>query len=243
MYSIFLLCVLAAANAAPHYGYHHRDDSDSSEEVHRPFRRPSYSGFGESVFDTRAFWAQIANEMTQMEEILKDFYQRFPSSVSREGVDGNQYKIIIPLAGYKENEISVKARTGVLMVQALQKTEEGHQRSYLDVRTLPEIVDLSGTWSYDKDVLTIQFPIKNKDGADNPVTELTETDEQTHAPDHSREEMGHDDNDDLDADVGNRGDNDKNKEIETNEIPDKQVEATTYAVDLKNEVEFVPVSY
>ncbi|XP_053615584.1 uncharacterized protein LOC128678214 [Plodia interpunctella] len=251
MYSLFFICVIAAASAAPHYGHHHHGefDSGSSEEFqYRPgFRRPpppNYPGFGKTEFDTRAFWAQLATEMKQMDDMLRDFYQHFPSSVSREGIDGDQYKIIIPLSGYKEEEISVKARTGVLMVQAVQKTAEGNQRSYLDVRTLPDGIDLSGTWSYDKDVLTIQFSL-NKDATAKPVTELTETElPTTEAPNHSREEMGQDDTDDDNIEVGNRGDNDQNRDIETNEIQSKPpVEATTYAVDLKNEVEFVPVSY
>ncbi|XP_026756685.1 uncharacterized protein LOC113516465 [Galleria mellonella] len=234
MYAIVILSILAVATAAPHYHHHHQGFNHGSS-------LDRYRGVEENLFDTRAFWAELENEMRQLDEMLKDFYVKFPSSVSSEGVVDNQYKIVIPLSGYQEQEIAVKAREGVLMVQAVHKYNDVSQRSYLDVRTLPESVNLTGTWTYDKDLLTIVFPLK--EGAistENPVTVLPTTDE---SEEHSREEMGNDNEDAQDADVGARGD--KDAEILTNEISEKQapVEATTYSVDLNNEVEFVPIHY
>ncbi|KAM3967540.1 uncharacterized protein ACR2FA_010614 [Aphomia sociella] len=236
MYTIVILSVLAVATAAPHYYHHHHGFPPGPPPSHYGH----YPGYGENLFDTRSFWAELETEMRQLDEMLKDFYTKFPSSVSSEGVDGDQYKIVIPLSGYEEQEIAVKAREGVLMVQAVQKSDGGSQRSYLDVRTLPDCIELSGTWTYDKKVLTIAFPLK--EGAistDNPVTQSPTT----AVVEQSREEIGHDNDDVQDADIGARGD--KDTEILTNEIPDRQnsVEATTYSVDLKNEVEFVPIRY
>ncbi|XP_059056271.1 uncharacterized protein LOC131850118 [Achroia grisella] len=239
MNAAVILSVLAVATAAPHYHHHHHHGFNHGQTS--PLER--YPGFGENIFDTRSFWAELENEMKQLDIMLKDFYLKFPSSVSSEGVVDNTYKITIPLVGYQERDIAVKAREGVLMVQAVHKYGEVSQRSYLDVRTLPEAIVLNGTWTYGKDILTIEFPLK--EGAITTENPITVEPSQAANEEHSREVMGNDNDDNQDADVGvgPRGDNDA--EILTNEIPDRQepVEATTYAVDLNNEVEFVPVNY
>lgn len=229
MLALILVSLLAAASAAPHFHHHHG---------HRPFGNyhDDFSPFmHEDVFDTAGFWQKLETEMQEMESMLNSFRVHFAVGASTEGVVGGQYQVRIPLNGFKENEIVVKARQGVLMVQAVQKLEGGSERNYLDMRTLPSNVGENGVWTYKDDVLTINFPLKTGSSTESAVTEDNVTEDPS-----SREEMSTRVSDDAqDADVGVQLD--KEGEIRTNEIP--KVEATTYAVDLKNEFEFVPVHY
>lgn len=205
------------------------------------------------MFDTGRFWADLSKELRELDDMLADFSHRFPASASsQEGVDGNEYKITVSLPEFEEKDIVVKARDGLLMIQANHKYSLGSERNYLDVRTLPDTVNVTGNWIFEKGVLKITFPLKKVEKASETpeVTEevLTEQLGTTIRPvfEGSREEMDTNINEHVqDADIGvGRGDLDKESELKTNEIPDRNtVEATTYAVDLKDEVEFVPVRY
>ncbi|CAK1602512.1 unnamed protein product [Parnassius mnemosyne] len=242
MFKIVLLGLLASASAAPHH-YSHGPPS--------PFRHGDEVGLGDryfsnDIFDTRRFWMELSREMAMFDQLLVDFAKRFPSSVSSEGIDTetNEYKVTIPLAGFEEKDIIVKAREGLLMVQAVQKPEGGIERSYLDIRSLPNIVNVNGSWTFNEGVLKIVFPLLSKPETEETTTKITTVVPEIFKPE-SREEIDNQSNDNRDADVGvNRGDTDKEVELMTNVIPKRQpVEATTYAVDLKDEVEFVPVRY
>lgn len=255
MFAVLLVSLVAACAAAPspRFGHHHHHGEHapfSSGPSFQPaqldpgFAPPqrNYDPFGDDVFDTRQFWAEMANELRQLDEMLAQFSANFPSVTSSQGVDGKQYKITIPLAGFDEKDIVVKAREGLLMVQAVHKLEGDAtgERSYLDIKTLPSRVNVTGSWTYEDNVLKIVFPLKPEaetgevfgtDVTEAPVTEA-----------HSREEMSPTGSAEGDVDVGTH-DIDLNRELFTNEIPRNSVEATTYAVDLKDEVEFVPVRY
>ncbi|XP_068626478.1 uncharacterized protein [Battus philenor] len=247
MYAFILFGLLACAYAAPHYhghGFHHRAPMiDFGFHDHFDHVRPY---FQDDIFDTRKFWMDLSREMAMFDQMLTDFTKRFPTSVSSEGFDEKtgEYIVTIPLTGFEEKDIVVKAREGVLMVQAVQKMNGVDQRTYLDVRTLPERLNVTGSWTYDKDILKIVFPPLTKPEEGETTTEIT-TDLPSLFQPESREEVDKQDQDNKDADVGvERGDLDKQNELNTNEIPNKEiVEATTYAVDLKDEVEFVPVRY
>lgn len=236
-----LLCLIAAAAAAPHYQHgpppYHPD--------HNPgFHRHS-AFFDSDVFDTRRFWADLATEMRQLDDMLADFYKKFPAISSTQQIVGNEYRITIPLSGFAEKDIIVKAREGLLMVQAVQRLPEGGERSYLDIKTLPSTINVAGNWIFENQVLTITFPLKEGTlTTEAPVTEVV-------TENRSREVIEKHSSDEKDVDVGVNTNN-KDNEIFTNEIPndnrydirdDNKVEATTYAVDLKGEVEFVPVRY
>lgn len=240
MFALVLLGCLALSSAAPHHYHHHH---------HGPPHGSSYDSsleryLEEEMFNTRLFWDELRREMLELDTMLADFGRHFPSSISSEKMEGNEYIITIPLPNYEEKEIVVKARKGLLMIQAVHQVEGETQRNYLDVRTLPDCVNEAGSWSFEDGVLKIVFPIEKKDIAggevptDAPVTE---------APQHSREDMEPtvDENVNQNADVeSDRGDLGKNIELLTNEIPKRNpVEATTYAVDLKDEVELVPARY
>lgn len=237
---VFLM-VLAVASAAPHYGHHHgragwpQRQSNSELDL-----------FEGQLFDAHQFWSDLAEEMHRMDQMLNEFSRRFPTSTSSEGVVDNQYHVTITLTGFDEKDVVVKAREGILMIQAVHKTEDGNERTYIDLRTLPSYVNVNGTWTYDKDVLKITFPLKDRpQEADNVTDEpvgLTEA--PTEEVEKSREQMeSTNGNENQDADVGiNRGDDDRERELLTNTIyRHSPVEATTYSVDLKNEVEFVPM--
>lgn len=236
------LALLALASAAPFYGHH------SDEEGGLGWSQPQseIDLFSGQMFDAHQFWRELADEMHRMDQMLNEFSKHFPSTTSNEGIEDNQYAVTITLTGFDEKDIAVKAREGVLMIQAVHNTEDGNEKSYIDLRTLPTYVNVNGTWTYDKGVLKISFPLKEKPTEDGGVTEstTTTTEATTEEKERSREEMepttGYENGD---ADVGaERGDMGRERELLTNSIyPYRPVEATTYSVDLKNDVEFVPV--
>lgn len=232
MQAVLLLAIVAAAAAAPRFAH---GPPPYAPEHHPHFSQ--YDPFSEDVFDTSRFWAKMANEMRQIDEMLASFSQRFPTMVSQAGVEGNQFKITIPLTGFEEKDIVVKAKEGFLMVQAVHKMPEGGERMYIDAKTIPNYVNVTGTWTFEQSVLKIVFPLKTEGQTVTEAAVLV-----TERPIiRDREEMDSESmDDDNDADVGLAGG--KTNELFTNEIPRNRVEATTYAVDLKNEVEFVPVS-
>lgn len=246
MIALILCGLIAGACAAPQYEW----DLDSSRPLFSNYHMRHNSYVNDNLFDTGRFWSDLSKEMKELDEMLADLSRRFPTSVSQEGIEGNEYKITISLPDYDEKDIVVKARKGMLMIQANHKYGEGSEKTYLDVRTLPDSVNVTGNWIFQQGVLKITFPLNNG-AVVTPTTEVIPTTEEqydTTSRPHfagSREEIETNVNDVQDADVGlGRGDSDKENEVKTNEIPDgNTIEATTYAVDLKDEVEFVPVRY
>ncbi|XP_023941628.2 uncharacterized protein LOC112048361 [Bicyclus anynana] len=222
-----LLGLIACAGAAP--SWRNRYHSHLS-----PFDGSLDRYLNEQMFDTNMFFEEMNREMAQLETVLAEFTSRFPTLSSSEKFEGNEYKITIPLTGFKEKDIVVKARKGMIMIQAVHVNEGNNQNSYLDMRTLPQNVGEQGTWSYENDVLKIVLPV-NQNAGSNPVTASPIPDRSIEETENSKDVEPNVDIDLVKADAG------KAKEIQTNEIPN--VEATTYAVDLKGEVEFVPVRY
>lgn len=244
-----LLAFLAVASAAPHYGYHnhrHHNHGEGGLGFAEPQSDSEMDMFTGQMFDAHQFWRELSEEMHRMDQMLNEFSKHFPTTTSNEGVENNEYCVTISLTGFDEQDIAVKAREGVLMIQAVHKTEDSNEKTYIDLRTLPTYVNVNGTWTYDKDILKITFPLKERPKEADDVTEempIT-TEASTEDIERSREHMeptsGYET---MDADVGlGRGDVDRERELLTNVIyPYRPVEATTYSVDLKNDVEFVPM--
>lgn len=261
MIKLLILALFAAcANSAPqyfehrhHHWPHHRHHGLS--EQHRPSSPFSDEFFGGPVFDTGRFWRELSDELEHLNNVMEQFHRHFSINFATVGYENNEYKITIPLTGFDEKDITVKAKSGVLMIQAVHRSEDGNmEKHYLDVRGLPDDISLSGTYTYDKNTLKISFPVikKSESPVDSftelPVVHVTEETSTDESVNRSVEEMVPQNKDenkhDADASVEvSRGD--KDREIITNSIPnnDNQVEATTYSVDLKDEVEFVPIRY
>ncbi|XP_034833174.2 uncharacterized protein [Maniola hyperantus] len=236
MIAILLVGLLACASAAPRWHEHHRSAPS-------PFDGSLERYINEQMFDTNRFWDEFSRdlnrEMAELETVLSDFSKHFPSVSSSEGIQGNEYKITIPLTGFEEKDIVVKARKGLIMIQAVN-TGVNHN-SYMDIRTLPMCVGEEGSWSYENGVLKIVLPVvQSSDSGTKELTPAVDPEAATQVPDRSREETESPVYEKGDIDLV-RGDLGKDNEIQTNEIPN--VEATTYAVDLKGDVEFVPVRY
>lgn len=95
------------------------------------------------------------------------------------------YKIVIFLPGFKQNEITIKIKTGLLVIQADHKSEWGlSMKSYVDFRILPEFVDVNGVWTYEDCLLTIVIPVVGK-REEKPVT--TEVSVTTNQPEYTTE--------------------------------------------------------
>lgn len=237
-----LLAFLAVASAAPHYGYHRNEERGLGWS--QPQSNSEMDLFSGQIFDAHQFWKELADEMHRMDEMLNEFSKHFPTTPSNEGVEDDQYHVTITLTGFDEKDIAVNAREGVLMIQAVHYTEGSNERSYIDFRNLPSYVNVNGTWTYDKGVLKITFPLKERPKEIDDVTEEAIITTEASETERSREEMEPVNGDEtIDADVGTgRGDSDRERELLTNSIyPYRTVEATTYSVDLKNDVEFVPM--
>lgn len=227
-----VVTLAAAAAAAPHYHHHHHGRFDRYRDMDD---FGSMGSIEDGVFDTNRFWRQLETDLMEIDKMMNAFRTHFIVAPASAGVEGTSYKVRMPLPGFEEKDIVVKAREGVLMVQAIHKSEDDIVKNYLDMRTMPSNVDVNGVWTYDEEVLTITFPLKG-------VTTEVATEEHVTQDPISREEMGTKTEDVGDADIGLRSDR-KEVEIQTNEIPKQTVEATTYAVDLKDQYEFVPVHY
>lgn len=90
---------------------------------------------------------------------LTEFQQHYHSSVSEEGIVGNEYIITIPLSGFERKDIIVKAHEGYVNIQANHKNSDGNENIYSNFRTLPAMVKLDGKWTYEGGVLKITFPL------------------------------------------------------------------------------------
>ncbi|XP_011561699.3 uncharacterized protein LOC105391838 [Plutella xylostella] len=222
MFAAILLGLVVSVAAAPH-------------RAAPEYGRLSDYVYDDNVFDTHKFWSELEASLL-LEQILEDFYKHFPSRVDIAGVRGHEYQVLITIPDYEEKDIVVKARTGVLMVEAT-RAAGSDLHHYLDVRSLPAAVDPAGKWNYNEGVLNITFPLRGP--VETSSEELGTAAPATAAP-RDREEMEPAGEATDDADVGL--DQDKVQDIDTNEIKQSSVEATTYAVDMNNEIEFVPVS-
>ena len=255
MIALLLCGLLAGAYAAPQFEFSF-GPPQSRSPFFSNYHTRSHVYADDTLFDTGRFWSDLSKELKELDDMLADFSRQFPTSVSQEGIEGNEYKIIISLPEFEEKDIVVKAREGLIMIQANHKYTGGSERNYLDVRNLPDTVNVTGNWVFEKGVLKITFPLKDgavvkKDVVPSEVIPVTtEVQYDTTAQPYfagSREEIDTSSNSAgvQDADIGvGRGDLDKEVALKTNEIPDQNtVEATTYAVDLKDEIEFVPVRY
>lgn len=217
MQVLALFCLVAAAMAAPW-----RDTPDTYGAL-------SDYVSDDHIFDTNRFWRQL--QASLMQQLLEDLYKHFPSDVTQEGVVDDQYRIVVPLEGYDEKDIVVKAQPGALMIQAV-RIEGANKVSYLNARTLPADVDVAGRWGYEDGVLTIAFPLKNK----TVGTTESELEVQTTGSPVSREELETESSVNVDERGSEAADMVGNNEITSNDIED-----STYAVDLKGDVEFVPI--
>ncbi|CAH2050929.1 unnamed protein product, partial [Iphiclides podalirius] len=250
MLAIVLSALAASVHAAPQYHFHHHHGPPPPFHHHGPppppppFPRDDAFGdhyFRDGNFDTRRFWSELSRGMVMLNNMLSEFTKRFPSGVSSEGVDPetNKYKVTIPLKGFEEKDVVVKAREGVLMVQALSKSEGSTGKSYVDVRALPDFVNVAGSWTYSEGFLKIVFPLQPRGDTTFEIS--------THLPQGLKPESREVDNNggNSDANVGViKDDTTKETELITNEIPKRDpVEVTTHLVDLKGEVVFVPVPY
>ncbi|KAI5645068.1 hypothetical protein NE865_03042 [Phthorimaea operculella] len=244
MIALCFFACLALASAAPQFEFNPYADYLRREPyVKTPARDSSVEDFfNGQVFDTQRFWAEMAAEFQKIDQVLSELYTHFPATTSEHGIKGNEYVITMSLTGFEENDIKVKAREGVLMVQAVHKSDNGNQRSYIDVKTLPSYVNVNGTWTYEAGILKIVFPLNSKPeiSTEAVVTQAPSTESNIDVREKEEVEETHNQNANRDADVGlEMGERDQD-----NEIPDTHVdpvEATTYAVDLKDEVELVPV--
>ncbi|XP_047520753.1 uncharacterized protein LOC125060042 [Pieris napi] len=217
---LILIGLVAAAGAAPRFPF---SDETSLENM-----------FNDDIFSMKNFWQQFSRDMATLEQSISQMSRNLPHIVTKEGVEGNEYKIEIPLTGFLESDISVKARPGLLKVVAKHNNGPG-STSYYITRSLPAFVGANGDWTYENDILKIVFPLNNSANEGS--------DQQTVAPNHSREEIETDNTDNgANADIGlDRSGQDS--ELMTNEIPSKSpVEGTTYSEGLKDDVEFVPLS-
>ncbi|CAG9564412.1 unnamed protein product [Danaus chrysippus] len=239
MIAVILLGLLACASAAPWHNHRHYRGNSHYEEGDDYLD----SFFENEMFDTRRFWNELSRELMRLDAVLDDLTKHFPHQYPTVEVDDKEYKITLNLPGFDEKEVVVKAKKGLLVVQAVHKEGDVPERNYLIVRSLPDDVGENGSWTYENGVLKIIFPI-TKEGTDVTSKDVTELPTQTLAPKHSREEMDNTgENKDLNEDIDEIKPDSNRNDLITNEIPHQEntVEATTYAVGLNDDVELLPM--
>ncbi|CAK1540382.1 unnamed protein product [Leptosia nina] len=126
----------------------------------------SYMDHKFAVIDKKAreFWTEFENTMKTFEEKMEDLGRRFPNPVLQEGIEGGKYIIRLSIPGFKEDEISVVVKKHNMVVEAHH--ERGNSEdNFINARSLPSNVE-GGEWSYDNDVLTIEFTVKQENNDD-----------------------------------------------------------------------------
>ncbi|CAH2102041.1 unnamed protein product [Euphydryas editha] len=244
MTAIVLFALLACASAAPHFYDHHQFHNHHSyyrhgynhqpyyhhQRNHKPYYyRPDHhyedmspGTFMDSyVFHMKKIW----------EELQRGMMEGLPKTLFEEKIEENNYKITIYLPGFEQNEIAVTAKKGLLTIQAIHKVECGLEKNYLDVRILPEFVDVNGTWTFEDCLLTIVFPLVGKSNDEPVTTEVSVTQE----PEHNTEVVDTDQKGSGEQDTDDgiiRGDQGENNTVSPDGIsPRKEtVETTTYPI-------------
>lgn len=123
--------------------------------------------------------SDIVQQRKTWNELKKEITER-PGKIPCEGqIENKMYKIVIFLPGFKQNEITVKIKTGLLVIQADHKSEWGSMKSYVDFRILPEFVDVNGAWTYKHCLLTIVIPVVGKSEEKPVATEVSVTTNQS----------------------------------------------------------------
>ncbi|CAG9571907.1 unnamed protein product [Danaus chrysippus] len=77
------------------------------------------------------------------------------SSYDGQRTADNEYTLIMSLPGYREEEITLNARKGLLEINAFHVPLDGPLVNYTFVKPLPDNVDPNGYWSYSGGVLRV----------------------------------------------------------------------------------------
>ncbi|CAH2102036.1 unnamed protein product [Euphydryas editha] len=220
MIAIVLLAILACASAAPHYHPHHHEHFHNDDDF-RLGKVMSKSGF-----NTTIIWKKMNTELMELSTILNDLQERFPTNFS-EGIVENQIKISI--SGLEDKKINITARNGLLIAESVHKVDDEVERTSLARRSLPDSLNVNGSWTYGNDLLKIVFSLESKNAGEPQGTEDLETKKLVRC--NEVVETNEEGTDIQDAFVGIVPGcaNEENNSINTNEITEEKetVETTT----------------
>ncbi|CAG4953792.1 unnamed protein product [Colias eurytheme] len=104
------------------------------------------------------YWTQFNERFEEFRDRMDHLFDdvEFPVTAIPGRINGDKYVIEYIMTGLKEDEISVKARQGLLQIEG--HSADGSINIY-NSRPLPLYVDASGNWTYEDNVLKIVFPI------------------------------------------------------------------------------------
>ncbi|XP_034832294.1 uncharacterized protein [Maniola hyperantus] len=217
MILILLLGLLACVSSAPQWHQHHRSDRLAA--------------------GTDGSLDRDYNEYLNTSRLLDELTRYLSNFNKHSSEESRSVTMSISLPGFERKDISVKTTKGLLIVQAIRCGV--YPNSYMNVWALHKCVSGLGSASYENGVLKIVFPlVQSSDCGTLQFIPRVDLETVTQDPDRSREEIESPvyEKGDIDLIGGNLG---KDNGIQTNETPN--VEATTFAHDLKRDVEFVPV--
>ena len=105
-----------------------------------------------------------SNDMPNLRRKINDVKADSNNHLTSQSViEGNEYKLSLPISGYEKEDITVKTREGVISIEAYHQNPGGSYNFFSNNLILPDTVNPSCTWSYDNSVLKIVCPWK--DGA------------------------------------------------------------------------------
>ncbi|XP_030033256.2 uncharacterized protein LOC115449544 [Manduca sexta] len=99
--------------------------------------------------------------MDELQRGIQNMQRNMPKSGASIEITNNHYILQVYLNGYEDKDIEVKSKPGWVMIKAIHRDQNGKDRNYLEMLSLPDNVDPAGEWTYSQGVLKIDFKIKN----------------------------------------------------------------------------------
>lgn len=144
--SVFLLFVLSVSLVEPRHN-HDRSHCHRRHEYEHHLRH-----------QMRAF-DSLAGRVISADKKAKEYCEENSNSRTSELYSTDKYTLLIPLDGYKDDNVSVKIKYRVIYISVDKSNDTG----YFELRILPEIVDVSkATWDFIDSKLEIVIPYNNK---------------------------------------------------------------------------------
>ncbi|XP_030040729.2 uncharacterized protein LOC115456025 [Manduca sexta] len=141
---ISLVAVAAAQVASPYPPY----------APHSTTKQGQTSGLNDGGF-LSGFSEQMEQLGRDMQHLQLELAKVTPTIETTQ----TQYIVTYQLPGFHKEDIEVKIKEGMLVVEAVQRNGM-RTRSQTNMRNLPEYVNRNGSWAFIGEILRIVFPLK-----------------------------------------------------------------------------------
>ncbi|XP_032525297.1 uncharacterized protein LOC116776262 [Danaus plexippus] len=148
--SIVMLCVVAWSASGVRHGLWHNTRPDQ-------YYNDDYN------FDTGIdnFWHNFNKRMDNFDNDMDNIATGLRQQ-TRADVVGDQYWVSIEMPGFNTEDILVKSKKGLLVVEAVHQGDGQPLNQYQHISDLPDFVDEHGSWSYKYGILRVVYPLKRR---------------------------------------------------------------------------------